>query len=70
MTAAVHDVRDPLLFEDKAFDAVYSPHVLHHGVTEDDILKMLAECRLVLRPDGLNLHSAATITTPTTVGSL
>jgi SAM-dependent methyltransferase len=57
VTATVHDARDPLPFNDGAFDAVYSHMFITMEFSEAEIAKMLAECRRVLRPGGINIYS-------------
>jgi len=53
----VHDVRHGLPFPDESFDAVYSHMFFTMEMTEAQISVIMAECRRVLRPDGLNLYS-------------
>ncbi len=57
ITLNVHDARDPLPFPDGSFDAVYSHMFFTMEFTDDQISMMLAECRRVLRPGGLNIYS-------------
>ncbi|MEM9703666.1 MAG: class I SAM-dependent methyltransferase, partial [Planctomycetota bacterium] len=47
-----HDLRDPLPFEDGAYDFVYHSHVLEH-FRPADVPAFLSECRRVLRPGGV-----------------
>jgi SAM-dependent methyltransferase len=53
----VHDARDPLPFPDGSFDAIFSHMFFTMEFTEEELLKMLSECRRVLRPGGLNVYS-------------
>lgn len=57
VTAAVHDARQPLPFDDASFDAVYSHMFFTMEFTEDEVARMLEECRRVLKPGGLNIYS-------------
>jgi len=56
-TIQVHDVRHGLPFPDESFDAVYSHMFFTMEMTEAQISVIMAECRRVLRPDGMNLYS-------------
>ena len=47
-----HDLRRKLPFADATFDAVYASHVLEH-LTPDAGMKLLNECRRVLKPGGV-----------------
>ncbi|WP_243358657.1 class I SAM-dependent methyltransferase [Fundidesulfovibrio terrae] len=47
-----HDLKEPLPFPDGTFDAVYHSHVLEH-LPRAAVPGFLAECRRVLRPDGV-----------------
>jgi SAM-dependent methyltransferase len=53
----VHDARDPLPFPEASFDAVYSHMFFTMEFSEEQIIKMLEECRRVLKPGGLNIYS-------------
>jgi SAM-dependent methyltransferase len=57
VTVQAHDAREPLPFNDESFDAVYSHMFFTMEFTEEQLLKMLSECRRVLRPGGLNIYS-------------
>ncbi len=57
VTLRVHDAKDPLPFSDASFDAIYSHMFFTMEFSEEEIVKMLAECRRVLRPGGLNIYS-------------
>ncbi len=56
-TLKVHDAREPLPFPDASFDAVYSHMFFTMEFTEEEVTRMLAECRRVLRPGGINIFS-------------
>jgi len=47
-----HDLRKPIPFEDKTFDAVYHSHILEH-FTRSEAKPFLQECLRVLRPGGV-----------------
>ncbi len=53
----VHDARNPLPFPDASFDAVYSHMFFTMEFSEEEVAKMLDECRRVLRPGGINIYS-------------
>ncbi len=57
VTARVHDARDPLPFPDASFDAVYSHMFFTMEFSEEEVSKMLDDCRRVLRPGGINIYS-------------
>lgn len=52
------DIRSPLPFEDGSVSHVFSEHVIEH-IERDEALRLLIECRRVLRPGGV-----VRITTP------
>jgi SAM-dependent methyltransferase len=53
----VHDVRQGIPLEDASVDAVYSHMFFTMELTEREIARILAECRRVLRPGGVNVFS-------------
>ncbi len=57
VTAQVHDARDALPFLDGTFDAVYSHMLFTMELSEEEVARILEECRRVLRPGGLNIYS-------------
>ena len=57
VTVMVHDARAPLPFPDSAFDAVYSHMFFTMEFSEEEVSRMLGDCRRVLRPGGLNIYS-------------
>lgn len=46
------DLREPLPFEDESVDYIFSEHMIEHLVHSDGI-RLLSECRRVLKPDGV-----------------
>lgn len=57
VTAKVHDAREPLPFPDASFDAVYSHMFFTMEFSEEEVSRMLDDCRRVLKPGGLNIYS-------------
>ena len=57
VTVMVHDARAPLPFPDSAFDAVYAHMFFTMEFSEEEVSRMLGDCRRVLRPGGLNIYS-------------
>ncbi|KQM11926.1 hypothetical protein AOA80_05415 [Methanomassiliicoccales archaeon RumEn M1] len=57
VTAQVHDAREPLPFPDGTFDAVYSHMFFTMELSEEEVARILDECRRVLKPGGLNIYS-------------
>lgn len=57
MNLLVHDAREPLPFPDGSFDAVFSHMFFTMELSEDEVARILEECRRVLRPGGLNIYS-------------
>lgn len=57
MNLLVHDAREPLPFPDGSFDAVFSHMFFTMELSEDEVARILGECRRVLRPGGLNIYS-------------
>lgn len=53
----VHDARRPLPFPDASFDAVYSHMFFTMEFSEEEVSRMLDDCRRVLRPGGINIYS-------------
>jgi predicted SAM-dependent methyltransferase len=58
----VHDLTEPLPFEENSVSAIYASHVLEH-LYHSDAEKLLAECKRILKPRGVirlvvpDLHS-------------
>lgn len=52
VSPVVHDLRDPLPFEENTFFAVYGSHVLEH-LYRSEADTLLAECRRILKPGGV-----------------
>ena len=57
VVAKIHDARKPLPFPDVSFDAIYSHMFFTMEFSEEEISSMLADCRRVLKPGGLNIYS-------------
>ncbi len=57
ITAACHDVRKPLPFEDETFDACYSHMLYCMALTMAELEILSDEIRRVLRPNGLNIYT-------------
>lgn len=57
VTTKVHDAREPLPMPEASFDAVYSPMFFTMEFTEEEVSRMLEDCRRVLKPGGLNIYS-------------
>lgn len=55
----VHDAQDLSAFADNSFDLVFSSNMLEHVA---DPLRCLKECRRVLRPEGVMIHTMPTRT--------
>ncbi len=56
-----HDVRRPLPFKDGSFDGCYSHMLFCMALTEDELRRLSAEIRRVLRPGGLCVYTARTV---------
>lgn len=56
----VGDVREPLPFADATFDACYAHMLFCMALTTDEIVRMTAEVRRVLRPGGLLVYTVRT----------
>lgn len=57
VTTVVADVRDQLPFEDSSFDACYAHMLFCMALTTDQIERLTAEVRRVLRPRGLLVYT-------------
>jgi len=53
-----HDVRNPLPFENEAFDACYSHMLYCMALTTKELEFLCSEVRRVLKPGGLNIYTA------------
>jgi SAM-dependent methyltransferase len=56
-----HDVREPLPFPDGSFDGCYSHMLFCMALTEDELRRLSAEIRRVLRSGGLCVYTARTV---------
>lgn len=59
-----HDCRDPLPFADESFDACYSHMLYCMDLSTDELDRLSAEVRRVLRPGGLQVYTARTTADP------
>ncbi|GAC1448289.1 MAG: class I SAM-dependent methyltransferase [Vulcanimicrobiaceae bacterium] len=59
-----HDVREPLPFQDAAFDACYSHMLYCMDFTLDELSAMSAEVRRILKPGGIHVYTARTTKDP------
>lgn len=57
VTTVYHDVRQPLPFEDRSFDAVYSHMLFCMALTTEELERLTAEVWRVLRPGGLHIYT-------------
>jgi SAM-dependent methyltransferase len=57
-----HDVREPLPFPAESFDACYSHMLLCMALTTEELERLAAEVRRVLRPGGLQVYTVRTTT--------
>ena len=57
ITAACHDIRKPLPFENETFDACYSHMLYCMALTTAELEILSDEIRRVLRPNGLNIYT-------------
>jgi SAM-dependent methyltransferase len=57
ITALQHDVRLPLPFEDNTFDACYSHMLFCMPLTTEELVRLSAEVRRVLKPGGLHVYT-------------
>ncbi|NIM07144.1 MAG: methyltransferase domain-containing protein, partial [Armatimonadetes bacterium] len=55
--ALVHDVRDPLPFDDNYFAACYSHMLFCMALTTAELQRLSDEIRRVLKPGGLNVYT-------------
>jgi len=56
-----HDVREPLPLPDESFDGCYSNMLFCMALTEDELRRLSAEIRRVLRPGGLCVYTARNV---------
>jgi SAM-dependent methyltransferase len=64
VTVAQHDVRDPLPYPARSFDACYSHMLFCMALTEAELRGLSQEILRVLRPGGLCLYTARTTDDP------
>jgi len=57
ITAACHDARKPLPFDDESFDACYSHMLYCMALTTAELEFLSDEIRRVLKPKGLNIYT-------------
>lgn len=57
VTAAVHDVREPLSLPDASVDAVFAHMLLCMALSTKEILALVGEVRRVLRPGGVFVYT-------------
>jgi SAM-dependent methyltransferase len=57
ITALRHDVRDPLPFDDAAFDACYSHMLFCMALSTPELERLSQEVWRVLKPGGLNVYT-------------
>jgi SAM-dependent methyltransferase len=62
--ASKHDVRQPLPFTDRSFDACFSHMLYCMALTERELSSLTAEIKRVLRPGGLNVYTARATSDP------
>jgi SAM-dependent methyltransferase len=64
VTAALHDVRDPLPLATDTVGAVYANLLLSMALTAAELLSLVDEVRRVLRPGGLFVYTALHVEDP------
>jgi len=64
ITAACHDVRKPLPFDDESFDACYSHMLYCMALTTAELEFLSDEIRRVLKPNGLNIYTVRNTNDP------
>lgn len=64
VTAARHDIRQPLPFDDVSFDGCYSHMLYCMALTTEELEFLSREIRRVLKPGGLNIYTARTTMDP------
>lgn len=57
LTVVTHDVRKPLPFEDKTFDACYCHMLYCMALCTTELEELFQEVRRVLKPDGVNIYT-------------
>ncbi|WP_298210593.1 class I SAM-dependent methyltransferase [Ferrimicrobium sp.] len=58
LSTIVHDVRQPLPFEDASFDACYSHMLFNMALTTTELVTLSHEVERVLRPGGVLIYTA------------
>lgn len=58
LTTTVHDVREPLPFADRSFDACYAHMLFTMALSSDELAALSAEVHRVLGPGGLCVYTA------------
>ena len=58
VTAVHHDVRDSLPFDDEMFDGCFSHMLFCMALTTDELKRLSAEVRRILKPGGLHIYTA------------
>lgn len=64
VTAALHDVRDPLPPADASVNAVFANLLLNMAFSPSELLSLVAEVRRVLRPGGLFVYAVTSSDDP------
>jgi SAM-dependent methyltransferase len=64
ITAACHDARKPLPFDDETFDACYSHMLYCMALTTAELEFLSDEIRRVLKPNGLNIYTVRNTNDP------
>jgi SAM-dependent methyltransferase len=64
ISALVHDVRRPLPFAGRSFDACYAHMLFCMALSEAELRRLTLEVRRVLRPGGLCIYTARTTDDP------
>ncbi len=64
ITAACHDARKPLPFDDESFDACYSHMLYCMALTTAELEFLSNEIRRVLKPNGLNIYTVRNTNDP------
>jgi SAM-dependent methyltransferase len=64
IVAMRHDVRKPLPFGDKSFDACYSHMLFCMALATPELERLFSEVRRVLKPGGLNIYTVRHIRDP------
>ena len=64
LKATRHDVREPLSFDNNAFDGCYSHMLYCMALTTSQLQSLSQEIKRVLKPNGLNIYTARTTNDP------